>query len=78
MNKPLSKEILSDTKHNFVKTLVYIYSMECFVFKEMNKAIRNKDEKKIKYYGAFASALGFIIHGGNSKEEAGLSKHLML
>ena len=51
--------------------------MECFIFKEMNKAIRNKDEKKIKYYGAFASALGFIIHGGNSKE-AGLSKHLML
>ena len=24
-----------------------------------------KDESKIQYYGAFASALGFIIHCGN-------------
>ena len=40
--------------------------MQSFVFSEMNKASRNKDESKIQYYGAFASALGFIIHCGNN------------
>ena len=33
----------------------------------MNKASRTKDESKIKFYGPFASALGFIIHCGNKK-----------
>ena len=46
---------------------MYIYSMQSFVFSEMNKASRMKDESKIKFYGAFASALGFIVHCGNQK-----------
>ena len=41
--------------------------MESFIFSEMNRASRMKDNSKIKYYGAFASALGFIIHCGNHK-----------
>ena len=65
--KPLTPKILSDANHDFVKTLMYIYSMQSFVFSEMNKASREKDWSKIKYYGAFASALGFIVHCGNKK-----------
>ena len=64
--KPLTKKILSNPDHKIVKTLVYIYSMESFVFSEMNRASRTKDISKIKYYGALASALGFIIHCGNN------------
>lgn len=71
MKKPLTPKILSDPNHEFVKTLVYIYSMESFVFKEMNKASRSKDPLMIKMYGPFASALGFIIHCGNFKKEKG-------
>ena len=63
--KPLTPKILSDPNHKLVKTLVYVYSMESFVFSEMNKASRMKDKSKIKFYGAFASALGFIVHCGN-------------
>ena len=33
----------------------------------MNKASRMKDKSKVKYYGAFASALSFIVHCGNQK-----------
>ena len=33
----------------------------------MNRASRMKDTSKIEYYGAFASALGFVIHCGNKK-----------
>ena len=39
--------------------------MESFVFSEMNRASRMKDDSKIKFYGAFASALGYVIHSGN-------------
>lgn len=42
--------------------------MESFVFSEMNKASRMKDESKIQYYGPFASALGFIVHCGNLRK----------
>ena len=63
--KPSTPEILSDPKHPFVKTMIYIYSMESFIFTQMNRASRMKDVSKIKFYGTFASALGFIIHCGN-------------
>lgn len=57
--------MLSDPNNKFVKTLVYIYSMESFIFKEINKASRDKDISMIEYYGPFASALGYIVHCGN-------------
>ena len=63
--KPLTPKTLSDPNHPFVKTMLYIYSMESFIFSELNHASRMKDLSKIKFYGAFASALGFIIHCGN-------------
>ena len=65
MKKPLTQKILSNPDHEFVKLLIYIYSMESFIFKEMNRTSRIKDESNIKFYGAFASALGYIIHCGN-------------
>ena len=67
-SKPLTPKILSDPDHPCVKALIYIYSMESFVFSELNRASRMKDVTKIKFYGAFASALGFIIHCGNFKK----------
>ena len=43
MRKPLTPKILSDPNHKFVKTLIYIYSMQTFIFSEMNRASRCKD-----------------------------------
>lgn len=31
-NKPLTTDILSKPDHSFVKTIVYIYTMESFVY----------------------------------------------
>ena len=67
IKKPLTPKILGNPNHSFVKTMMYIYSMQSFVFSEMNKASRNKDKSKIKFYGAFASALGYITHCGNNQ-----------
>lgn len=65
MNKPITPELLADPSNGFVKMIVYIYSMESFIFKELNAASRNKDESKLKFYGPLASALSFIVHCGN-------------
>ena len=65
-SNPLTHEILSNPEHEFVKTLIYIYSMETFVFSDMNLASRNKDADKIKFYGALASALSYIVHSSNN------------
>lgn len=66
--KPLTHDILSNSSHPFVKTIIYIYTMESFIFREMNKASRNKDTSKIEFYGAFASALGYIVNCGSFKK----------
>ena len=65
LDKPLTQKILSNPDHEFVKTIVYIYTMESFIYSEMNKASRAKDMTKIKFYGPYASALGYIVHCGN-------------
>ncbi len=61
LTKPLTEKILSNPNHNITKLILYIYSMESFVFTEMNSVTRNKDTSKIDIYGPFASALGYII-----------------
>lgn len=39
--------------------------MESFIYSDMNRACRCKDPQSIKYYGAFAAALSFIIDNAN-------------
>ena len=67
--KPLTHKILRNPKHKFVKTLIYVYSMESFIYSEMNKASRSKDLSKIDNYGPYAAALGYIIHCGNNDKK---------
>jgi len=42
--------------------------MEDFIYADLNKACRSKDESKIKYYGAFAAALSYIINNANKNK----------
>lgn len=65
----MTHKILSDSSHDVVKTLIYIYTMESFIFTELNKASRNKDLTKIKYFGPFALALSYIVHCGNENHD---------
>ena len=65
MDKPLTPKLLSDPEHRAVRHLLYIYSMESFIYADLNRVCREKDKSKIKFYGAFAAALSFIIHSAN-------------
>ena len=65
LQKPLTVSILQDPNHQVTKHLLYLYSMETFIYSDLNKACREKDPNSIQYYGAFASALSYIIHSAN-------------
>ena len=65
LDQPLTVKILSDPAHKITRHILYIYSMESFIYADMNKASRDKDKSKIKFYGAFAAALSYIIYNAN-------------
>ena len=67
LDKPLTPTILSNPNHVITKHILYLYSMETFIYSEMNRASRMKDQSKIKYYGAFAASLSYIIYFANYK-----------
>ena len=62
LDKPLTAKILSDPSHKIVKIIMYIYSMESFIYEDLNRATRDKDYSKIKFFGAFAAVLSFILY----------------
>ena len=66
LDKPLTPKILSNPNHPVTKHLLQIYSMESFIYKELNQASRAKDQAKLKYYGAFAASLSYIIYYANN------------
>ena len=39
--------------------------MESFIYPNLNRACRDKNLNKIKYYGAFAAALSYTIYFAN-------------
>ena len=65
LDKPLTPKVLSNPEHRAVRHIMYIYSMESFIYAELNRVCREKDKSKIKYYGAFAAALSYIIYSAN-------------
>ena len=67
LDKPLTPKILSNPQHNATKHILYLYSMESFIYSDMNRAIREQDKTKIQHYGAFAAALSYIIYHANMK-----------
>lgn len=65
LDTPLTPKVLSDPEHKAVRHIVYIYSMESFIYADLNRVCREKDKTMIKFFGAFAAALSFIIHNAN-------------
>ena len=66
---PLTPKILSDPENCITRHLVYLYSMESFIYQDMNEAIRKKEVSKIKFYGAYAAALSYIIYSANQNRK---------
>ena len=67
LDKPLTTSILSNPYHKVTKHILYLYSLESFIYEDLNRASREKDKTKIRYFGAFAAALSYIIYYANKK-----------
>ena len=68
LNEPLTLEILYDPDHWVTQTLVYIHSMETFIYKDLKKASLEKDITKVKTLGPYASVMGRIINNSLYKK----------
>ena len=70
LDEPLTPKILSNPDHNVTKHMLYLYSMESFIYEKLNRASRQKDKSKIQYYGAFAAVLSYIIYSANQNRKS--------
>ena len=78
INKPLTPHILSDPSHKVTKHLLYIYSMETFIYADLNRACRDKDTNQLEFYGPYAAALSYIIFAANQNRRDKLKRHTQL
>ena len=69
---PLTGKMLHDPNAEIVCALLYIYSMETFVYSTLNTATRDHDESKIMTLGPFAAGLGAVLAGAEGKREKDL------
>ena len=53
--------VTSDPKHPHVKAAMFLYSIESFIYKRINKISREKEKSSILTLGPFAAVLTRII-----------------
>lgn len=69
-DKPIDKKVFKDPYHPITRVLLKIYTMETFLYRNVNKATREKDSSKVKNLGPYATALNYILKGdANSKRK---------
>ena len=54
--------ITDDPEHQDVKAIIFMYSLDCFLYTRLNKISRDKDSSAIDTLGPFAVALTKIIN----------------
>jgi hypothetical protein len=76
----VDEHMLFNADNIITKTIIYIYSMESFVYKELNKASRLQDMSKVPTLGPFSVLLGQIVYGCESRRVRGdtIGKNLAL
>lgn len=61
LDTPIDKAILSDPNNPLVLLVLYIYSMETFVFPTIMRASRTGDKSKAKTLGPYTLVLSEIM-----------------
>lgn len=53
-----------------LQTIVcFIYSVECCIYKDLNKAMREMDDSKLKLLGPFALVLLFVLRDAEKMKQ---------
>ena len=53
----LTEHMLADANHDVTKAVMYLYSMETFIYTAINRASREQDKSKIETLGPYAVLL---------------------
>ncbi len=61
LDKPLTRKILSNTSHKISRFLLFLHTQETFLYKDLKKSSREKDQSKIMTLGPYALALSYIL-----------------
>jgi hypothetical protein len=60
-DEPVKMKAASDPESGLTKLILYLYSMQTFLYSEINRASRDKDKSKIKTLGPFSFVLSWIV-----------------
>ena len=58
---PIDWETLNNPENPLVILIIYIYTMETFIYCEINKGLRTKNTAKASTLGPYAKVLGYIL-----------------
>ena len=54
-------KILDNPNHKVTKFLLYLHSMETFIYKELKNASKKQEIEQIEFLGPYAMCLSYII-----------------
>jgi len=58
---------LKDASHKITQFLLFLHTQETFLYQDLKKASREKDQSKILTLGPYALALSYILTKSKSK-----------
>ena len=61
-DQPLTQKILSDPTNDVTKLILFLYSMESFIYTDLNKSNCDKGHRQIKFLGVPRSSLDNETH----------------
>lgn len=61
-DEPISKVTLAKPKDPMTQFLLYMWSLETFIYDDVNKALRFKDENSVENLGPFCFCLSKILN----------------
>ena len=61
--------VFDQPEHPHVKAIIFVYSLESFLFSEINRSSREKDTRVIDTLGPFAVAISNVIEKLEAKRE---------
>ena len=61
--------MLSDANNDITKAIMYLYSMETFIYTAINRATREQDESKVRTLGPYAVLLAQVLYGAQQNRD---------
>jgi hypothetical protein len=69
-DEPINQYHLANPLYPVTNLILYIYTMESFIFRVLNESTRNADESKITTMGPYARVLGYVIqHASRNRSD---------